>query len=112
MLVNGAAYLVGAYPVLDFVDGIGQRLRIETEKVNANCKRAIAHFRRQYGPMLNAMLHASAGDETTLHRLVSGTARAKLPRWCPSPDETVQLLTAILFAPMGALQADEAITTP
>lgn len=104
MLVDPAPYLVGAYPVLDFVGGIGKRLRIAAEKVLANCKRAVEHFRRQYGPMLNAMLHASGGDEATLSRLILGTARSTLPGWCPRPDDAAQLLTAILFAPVGHIE--------
>lgn len=104
MLVDPAPYLVGAYPVLDFVGGIGERLRIEVEKVLASCKRAVANFRRQYGPMLNAMLHAAGGDEATLARLVLGTARRTLPGWCPRPDDAAQLLTAILFAPTGHIE--------
>lgn len=110
MLVDSAPYLVGAYPVLDFVDGIGERLRIATAEMLASCVRAVAHFRRQYGPMVNALLHASGGDEATLARLVAGTARQKLPQWCPRPDDAVQLLTAILFAPSGQVQADPATT--
>lgn len=105
MLVDAAPYLVGAYPVLDFVEGIGERLRIAAEKVLANCKRAVMHFRRQYGPMLNAMLHASGGDERTLTNLVMGTARAGLPSWCARPDDAAQLLAAILFAPVGHIEA-------
>lgn len=104
MLVDPAPYLVGAYPVLDFVDGIGERLRIATEQVLANCKRAVMHFRRQYGPMVNALLHASGGDEATLSRLIQGTARSALPAWCPRPEDAVQLLTAILFAPAGHIE--------
>ncbi|MFT4178277.1 MAG: replication initiation factor domain-containing protein [Thermomonas sp.] len=111
MLIDGAAYLVGAYPVLDFVAGIGERLRVATEQVIANCKRAVMHFRKQYGPMLNAMLYAAQGDEETLGRLVAGTARRKLPKWCPSPDQAVQLLTVILFAPQGQQQAEKAATS-
>jgi len=101
MLTDPAPYLVGAYPVLEFVDGIGERLRIATQEVLANCKRAVLHFRRQYGPMLNALLHASGGDEETLMRLVIGTARSSLPSWCARPEDTAQLLSAILFAPVG-----------
>jgi phage replication initiation protein len=104
MLVDPAPYLVGAFPVLSFVDGIGERLRIATEEVLASCKRAVLHFRRQYGPMLNAMLHASGGDESTLARLVVGTARSSLPSWCPRPEDTAQLLAAILFAPVGQVE--------
>lgn len=107
MLVDCAPYLVGAYPCLDFIDAVGERLRVATEKVIANCVRAVEHFRRQYGPMVNALLHASEGDEVILHRLISGTARAKLPKWCPTPDDTAQLLTTILFAPVGASLAIE-----
>lgn len=107
MLVDPAPYLVGAYPVLDFVGGIGERLRIATEKLLANCKRAVMHFRRQYGPMVNAMLHASGGDEATLARLIVGTARASLPPWCPRPEDAAQLLTAILFAPSGHIESPE-----
>jgi len=104
MLTDPAPYLVGAYPVLDFVSGIGERLRIAAAEVLANCKRAVAAFRRQYGPMLNALLHAAGGDEATLSRLIVGTARAKLPTWCPRPEDTAQLLTAILFAPVGHIE--------
>lgn len=106
MLVDPAPYLVGAYPVLDFVGGIGERLRIATEKLIANCKRAVAHFRRQYGPMLNAMLHAAGGDEAMLSRLVVGTARATLPGWCQRPDDAAQLLVAVLFAPSSEIESE------
>ena len=111
MLTDPAPYLVGAYPVLSFVEGIGERLRIATEEVLANCKRAVLHFRRQYGPMLNAMLHASGGDQATLARLVVGTARSTLPAWCPRPEDTAQLLSAILFAPVGHIEGAESAVT-
>lgn len=107
MLVDPAPYLVGTYPVLDFVGGIGERLRIATEKLLANCTRAVSAFRRQYGPMLNALLHAAGGDEATLARLIVGTARSKLPPWCPRPEDTAQLITAILFAPTGHIEAQQ-----
>lgn len=112
MLTDGAPYLVGAYPVLDFVEAVGERLRVAAAQVMANCVRAVRHFRKQYGPMLNALLHAAGGDEKTLHRLIQGTARTSLPKWCPSPDEASQLLTAILFAPVGAPLGDEPETSP
>lgn len=104
MLIDPAPYLVGAYPVLDFVGGIGERLRIATEQLLANCKRAVLHFRRQYGAMVNALLHASGGDEATLARLIQGTARSALPAWCPRPEDATQLLAAILFAPVGHIE--------
>jgi DNA relaxase NicK len=107
MLLDPAPYLVGAYPVLDFVNGIGERLRIATAEVLASCKQAVRHFRNQYGPMLNAMLHASGGDEAMLARLVSGTARSALPAWCPRPDDAAQLLAAILFAPVGHIEGPD-----
>lgn len=107
MLCDPAPYLIGAYPVLEFVDGIGERLRIAAAEVLASCKRAVRVFRHQYGPMLNAMLHAAGGDEGTLARLVLGTARTALPKWCPKPDDAAQLLTAILFAPVGQIETRE-----
>lgn len=106
MLCDPAPYLVGAYPVLDFVAGIGERLRIATEEMLASCVRAVRVFRHQYGPMVNALLHASGGDEAMLARLIQGTARNKLPAWCPRPDDAVQLLTAILFSPSGEATAN------
>lgn len=106
MLCDPAPYMVGAYPVLDFVGGVGERLRIAAEEVLSNCIRAVQTFRHQYGPMVNALLHASGGDEAMLSRLLLGTARAKLPAWCPRPDDAAQLVTAILFAPSGAVQAE------
>ena len=107
MLIDPAPYLVGAYPVLDFVAGIGERLRIAAAEVAANCVRAVIHFRRQYGAMLNAMLHAAGGDEATLARLVVGTARNSLPAWCPRPDDAAQLIAAILFAPVGHVEGQQ-----
>lgn len=107
MLLDPAPYLVGAYPVLDFVAGIGERLRIAAAEVAANCVRAVIHFRRQYGSMLNAMLHAAGGDEATLARLVLGTAKNSLPAWCPRPDDAAQLLAAILFAPVGHIDGQK-----
>ena len=111
MLIDPAPYVVGAYPVLDFVSDIGQRLRIAAAEVLATCKRAVINFRRQYGPMVNAMLHAAGGDEATLARLIQGTARSKLPAWCPRPEDAAQLLVAILFAPSGQAQGDSAQPT-
>lgn len=107
MLIDPAPYLVGAYPVLDFVGGIGERLRIAAAEVAANCIRAVAAFRRQYGPMLNALLHAAGGDEATLARLVLGASREKLPKWCPRREDAAQLLPAILFAPVGHIEGRE-----
>lgn len=112
MLTDGAPYLVGAYPVLDFVDAVGERLRVAAAQVLANCVRAVRHFRKQYGPMLNALLHAAGGDEKTLHRLIQGTARQSLPKWCSRPEEATKLLSAILFAPVGAHLGDEPDTSP
>ena len=112
MLTDPAPYLIGAYPALHFVDGIGERLRIATEEVRASCKRAVLHFRHQYGPMLNAMLHASGGDEATLSRLVTGTARSKFPEWCGNAANAAQLLNVILFAPMGQTPAESANQRP
>jgi hypothetical protein len=62
--------------------------------------------------MLNALLHAAGGDEKTLHRLIQGTARSSLPKWCPRPEETAQLLSAILFAPVGAHLGESPETSP
>lgn len=109
MLVDPAPYLVGAYPVLDFVGSVGERLRIAAEEVLANCVRAVRNFRHQYGPMVNALLHAAGGDEAQLSRLLIGTARSKLPPWCPRPEDAAQLVTAILLSPSGEVQADPAI---
>lgn len=109
MLVDPAPYLVGAYPVLDFVGSVGERLRIAAEEVLANCVRAVRNFRHQYGPMVNALLHAAGGDEAQLSRLLIGTARSKLPPWCPRPEDAAQLVTAILLSPSGEVQADSAI---
>lgn len=111
MLVDPAPYLVGAYPVLEFVGGIGERLRVAAAEVAANCVRAVTHFRRQYGPMLNAMLHAAGGDQGTLARLVLGATRSVLPSWCPNQEAAAQLLSVLLFAPSGAPEADSGQTT-
>jgi len=107
MLIDPAPYLVGAYPLLDFVGGIGERLRIAAAEVAANCIRAVMAFRRQYGPMLNALLHAAGGDESTLTRLVLGASREKLPKWCPRQEDAAQLLSAILFAPAGQIEGQD-----
>lgn len=103
MLTDPAPYLVGAYPALHFVDGIGERLRIAAAEIAATCKRAVEYFRRNYGPMVNALLHASGGDVQMLSRLMEGTARPKLPGWCPNIDATQQLVAQILFAPVGQI---------
>ncbi|WP_165394502.1 replication initiation factor domain-containing protein [Pseudoxanthomonas winnipegensis] len=110
MLVDPAPYLVGTYPVLDFVGGIGERLRYATEKLLANCMRAVKAFRHQYGPLVNAMLHASGGDEAMLSRLLIGTARSKLPPWCPRPEDAAQLITAILLSPVGEIETGRVAT--
>ncbi|MDH5829708.1 replication initiation factor domain-containing protein [Luteimonas sp. M1R5S18] len=111
MLTDPAPYLVGAYPVLDFVSGIGERLRVAAAEVAANCVRAVTHFRRQYGPMLNAMLHASGGDQSTLAKLVLGATRSTLPAWCPNADAAAQLLSVLLFAPSGVPEAGNGHST-
>ncbi|MGV8950486.1 MAG: replication initiation factor domain-containing protein [Cypionkella sp.] len=108
MLTAPAGYLLGAYPVLAFIEGMGERLRLLREQVIASASAAVEHFRRQYGPMLNAMLHAAQGDEETLARLVGGVSRPTLPGWCPTNDAASELLRVILFAREGNTQAEEA----
>ena len=81
MLTECAAYIKGAYPVLSFVEGIAERLRITREEVAATCKRAVRVFRHQYGPFANALLRASEGCERTLWGMVQNLSRTKAAKF-------------------------------
>lgn len=82
MMTDPASFLRGAYDVLDFVSHVGERIRTTWESVTACAKRAAKHFSRQYGGLVNALLHVSEGDADQLHRYCVALAKPKLPAWC------------------------------
>lgn len=84
VLIMCDEYLKGAYPALDFVSGVGERISSVTESVGSSAIRAVRHFRRQYGKLANLILKASEGCETTAFKLLQGCSRSGLPEWFKS----------------------------
>lgn len=95
MLVACDAYLRGAYNVLHFVGGVGERLRSVSAATLANAKRAIRTFKHQYGPFANLILAASEGCEQVAVRLLRGCSRSAMPQWFKGRDDLHEFREAI-----------------
>jgi phage replication initiation protein len=110
MLTDCAAYIRGAYDVLEFVSYVASSIRSTWTAVVSCAKRSAKHMQRQYGRMVNALLHVAEGDGELLHRYCIALSSSKLPKWA-SQGEGVHALTQVLAVsrhfppPVGALLA-------
>jgi hypothetical protein len=80
MLRDPAAYLIGAYPVLRFIDAVASRIPATKEAAIATWKSARRHLKRQYGATLNFVARHTP-DDLALARVVRSLTTNKLPSW-------------------------------
>lgn len=86
ILRDPAAYLLGAYPILKFIDAVASRIDVTDAANAATWKSARRHIKRQYGATLHFILkHTRTADgrpdaEATL-RVIETLTSPKLPAW-------------------------------
>lgn len=83
MLRDPSAYLLGAYPVLRFIQACAERIAITKEGQKATWKSVRRHLKRQYGATLNFMV-ANTVSDSALARLVRSLTSERLPAWAQS----------------------------
>ena len=80
MLRDPAGYLLGAYPVLSFINALASRIDVTDAAAVATLKSARRHLKRQYGATINFLLRHTAGPED-FHRVAQTLSSTKLPKW-------------------------------
>ncbi len=80
VLRDPASYLLGAYPVLNFLHCVATRIDITKAAVEATWKSARRHLRRQYGATL-AFISRNCPDAESLKAVIETCTSPKLPRW-------------------------------
>jgi phage replication initiation protein len=61
-LINPGHYLAGAYPCLDFLSVIQERIRTITKAVTVSYARAVHHAQQMTGKLVNVMFQVHGGD--------------------------------------------------
>lgn len=108
ILTEPAAYLVGHFPALAWIQEKSSRMNTSAKRAEATLIGSLQHCRRQYGALLN-LLHTSSPDHASFWALVNGLIRDRLPSWAlsvPAADEAFQeAISAVLIrgntAPQG-----------
>lgn len=80
MLRDPAAYLLGAYPVLRFINALASRIDVTDAAMAATWKSARRHLRRQYGATLSFIVKNTPSDNA-LARVIRTLTSPKLPAW-------------------------------
>lgn len=80
ILRDPAGYLLGAYPVLKFIDAMAQRFDVTDAAMAATWKSCRRHLKRQYGATLAFIVKNTNSDEA-LARVVRTLTSPKLPAW-------------------------------
>lgn len=74
------AYMVGAYPVLNFIRAMALRIDPTDAAAAATWKSCRRHLKRQYGATLNFVVKNTPDDEA-LGRVIRCLTSPKLPKW-------------------------------
>lgn len=80
MLRDPAGFLLGAYPVLSFIDAMASRIDVTQAAAKATWKSCRRHLKRQYGATLTFICKNTDGD-AALARIVRTLTSPKLPAW-------------------------------
>ncbi|WP_313206952.1 replication initiation factor domain-containing protein [Stenotrophomonas sp.] len=80
ILRDPATYLLGAYPVLSFLNCVATRIEITKAAVEATWKSARRHLRRQYGATLRFIVQ-HCPDADALKAVIESCTSPKLPGW-------------------------------
>jgi len=80
LLRDPRSYLLGAYPVLRFLNALATRIDVTNSAATATLKSARRHLRRQYGATLNFIVKHTRSD-AELATVVRSLTKPKLPDW-------------------------------
>lgn len=80
MLRDPAGYLLGAYPVLKFIDAMARRIDVTDAANTATWKSCRRHLKRQYGATLRFIV-ANTQDDAALAGVIKSLTSNKLPAW-------------------------------
>lgn len=80
MLRDPAAYLLGAYPVLKFLQAMACRIDVTNAAAISTLKSCRRHLKRQYGATLNFLCKFTT-DDAVLAKVVKTLTSNKLPAW-------------------------------
>lgn len=80
ILRDPAAYLLGAYPILKFIDAVASRIDVTDAANAATWKSARRHIKRQYGATLHFILKHTPDAESAV-RVIESLTSPKLPAW-------------------------------
>jgi len=80
ILRNPAGYLLGAYPILKFIDAVASRIDVTDAANAATWKSARRHIKRQYGATLHFILKNTPDAESAV-RVIESLTSPKLPAW-------------------------------
>lgn len=80
VLLNPAAYLLGHFPALSWIDAVAARMRTHVERAAATLKKSIHWCRHQYGGLLE-YLRRGCKDRESFARIVETLSRPTLPQW-------------------------------
>lgn len=89
ILINPAAYLIGHFPALAWINCKSSRMDTSKARAEANLTSALKHFKRQNGAFLNLLKKHSPNREA-FWALVEAQVRPRLPVWAqsvPAADE-------------------------
>ena len=80
VLRDPASYLLGAYPVLNFLHCVATRIDITKAAVDATWKSARRHLKRQYGAVFN-FISRNCPDAESFKAVMDTCTSPKLPKW-------------------------------
>jgi DNA relaxase NicK len=80
MLRDPAGYLLGAYPVLSFINAMASRIDVTQASAAATWKSCRRHLKRQYGATLSFIVKHTDSAEA-LQRVIETLTSPKLPTW-------------------------------
>ena len=104
MLRDPAGYLVGAYPVLSFIDAMAKRIDVTNAAMAATWKSCRRHLKRQYDATLSFIVKHTDSDEA-LARVVRTLTSPKLPAW--ASNEAAHAWPEIVAVKQTASSEDE-----
>jgi len=96
ILENPAAYLLGHYPALFWIEAKASKMKTSMLKASATITSAMSHLKRQYGALLHLLSSHIQADTHLLQLVFKSIQRDRLPRWAlPTPESQQAFLEHI-----------------
>ncbi|MCC8363259.1 replication initiation factor domain-containing protein [Lysobacter sp. A6] len=113
MLRDPSAYLLGAYPVLRFLQACALRIDVTKESAKATWKSVRRHLKRQYGNTFN-FIALNVPDNEALGRVIRSLTGNKLPPWSSESAAKLwpEIVAAQYPAPEGNYDESEDLLAP